>query len=224
MAKDGVALLTRQRHATHAQAVGKRRPRKPVLYITHICVSIHMYIYIHECTDRYIIFAYIYMWLVCRPPVRVWRGADCTYISISTYVYRCVYIHTYIHTHISRTGSRQTPAAEACRCFCRAGPYVCVYMCVSAYLPLRGRSVCACVYMCVSAYLPLRGRSAALSFFFYSHIYELFFLCIPAVAGQVRRPERSEEPQQPRRPSRRKLAARTLKEVLQNAPHLYIEI
>ena len=169
-----------------------------------------------------ILYLCICIWLVCRPPVRVWRGADCMYISISTYVYTCVYIHTYIHTHISRTGSRQTPAAEACRCFCRAGPYVCVYMCVSAYLPLRGRSVCASVYMCVSAYLPLRGRSAALSFFFYSHIYELFFLCIPAVAGQVRRPERSEEPQQPRRPPRRKFAARTLKEVLQNAPHLYI--
>ena len=147
MAKDGVALLTRQRHATHAQAVGKRRPRKPVLYITHICVSIHMYIYIHECTDRYIIFAYIYMWLVCRPPVRVWRGADCMYISISTYVYTCVYIHTYIHIYHAQAVGKHRPRKPAvvfagqvrmCVCICvflhtcrcGAGPYVRVCICV----------------------------------------------------------------------------------------------
>ena len=165
-----------------------------------------MYIYIHECTDRYIIFAYIYMRLVCRPPVRVWRGADCTYISISTYVYRCVYIHTYIHTYTYITHRQSANTGRG-----------------SLPLFLQGRSVCVCVYVCFC--IPaVAGQVRRPELFFYSHIYELFFLCIPAVAGQVRRPERSEEPQQPRRPSRRKLAARTLKEVLQNAPHLYIEI
>ena len=101
----------------------------------------------------------MYIWLVCRPPVRVLRGADCMYISISTYVYTCVYIHTYIHIYHAQAVGKHRPRKPAVVFAGQVHMCVCVYVCFCIPAVAGQVRMCVCVYVC---------------------------LCIPAVAGQVR--------------------------------------